>query len=505
MTDIDNTNITWLDKYKIRTFEECKGYEIIKDIMNKWISVFVDKKNWYPQFKNGILLSGKSGVGKSMLAELLMNKWNYEIVEFNSLKIKTNTTINEKLESILSTRSITDIYNNINTGIIIDKLDGMDPKKECSLSDIIDYLNYNKRNYIEKLKIHNRKNKIKMSDTEINRIIKTKRFINNCPIILITNELTHSIQSLSKDVIHIEIPSPTNEDIYELMKYIRDNESFKLNNDILKICIPYCQNDYRRVLNLMELLYHSFKDNNIGDINDINIIKWLNSYSEKDLDMNIEYVISNVYYNNNLTWNCLINMYYVDESFVPLIIHENFTDMVPNNISYKEQLDICIEYYENMYQSLVIKTNVFGHWEEFNDYIGIFSTVSANSILKKYMNDDRKYETYRKSAMISKYNYRYYNMKFINYICKKISMDIDNFAIFSCLLYYSVFINMTYLKEHLLLCASYKLTFKELEKTLKLSILYDEKKYNKRKCKELTEMYIPMIIDLDIEDEGLIF
>ena len=175
MTDIDNTNITWLDKYKIRTFEECKGYEIIKDIMNKWISVFVDKKNWYPQFKNGILLSGKSGVGKSMLAELLMNKWNYEIVEFNSLKIKTNTTINEKLESILSTRSITDIYNNINTGIIIDKLDGMDPKKECSLSDIIDYLNYNKRNYIEKLKIHNRKNKIKMSDTEINRIIKTKR------------------------------------------------------------------------------------------------------------------------------------------------------------------------------------------------------------------------------------------------------------------------------------------------------------------------------------------
>jgi hypothetical protein len=158
-----------------------------------------------------------------------------------------------------------------------------------------------------------------------------------------------------------------------------------------------------------------------------------------------------------------------------------------------------------MYQSLVIKTNVFGHWEEFNDYIGIFSTVSANSILKKYMNDDRKYETYRKSAMISKYNYRYYNMKFINYICKKISMDIDNFAIFSCLLYYSVFINMTYLKEHLLLCASYKLTFKELEKILKLCILYDEKKYNKRKCKELTEIYIPMIIDLDIEDETIIF
>jgi hypothetical protein len=55
-------------------------------------------------------------------------------------------------------------------------------------------------------------------------------------------------------------------------------------------------------------------------------------------------------------------------------------------------------------------------------------------------------------------------MKFINYICKKMSIDIDNFALLSCLLYNSIFINTTYMKTHLEMCAEYKLTLKELEK-----------------------------------------
>jgi len=136
--------------------------------------------------------------------------------------------------------------------------------------------------------------------------------------------------------------------------------------------------------------------------------------------------------------------------------------------------------------------------------MGILTTVSVNTILKTYMNEERKYDGYNKSAIISKYNYRYYNMKFINYICKKMSIDIDNFAIFSCLLYNSIFINTTFMKTHLELCATYKLTLKELEKILKLCILYDDKKYNKRKQKELNDNYSPLIANIDIDEISII-
>jgi hypothetical protein len=60
------------------------------------------------------------------------------------------------------------------------------------------------------------------------------------------------------------------------------------------------------------------------------------------------------------------------------------------------------------------------------------------------------------------------------------------------------------MKTHLELCANYKLTLKEVEKILKLCILYDDKKYNKKKQKELNDMYSPLIANIDLDDINII-
>ena len=52
---------------------------------------------------------------------------------------------------------------------------------------------------------------------------------------------------------------------------------------------------------------------------------------------------------------------------------------------------------------------------------------------------------YEKSAMISKYNYRYYNLKSINHLCKKLDIDINNFQIISIFAVYNVFVDRTYI------------------------------------------------------------
>lgn len=84
------------------------------------------------------------------------------------------------------------------------------------------------------------------------------------------------------------------------------------------------------------------------------------------------------------------------------------------------------------------------------------------------------------------------------------SINIDNFAMLSCILYYSTFINTEYLKNNLELCSNYKLTFKEVEKIIKLCVIYDDKKYTKKKCNELENLYLPMIANLELEETILI-
>jgi len=495
-TPIDNIP-SWLDKYMPNDFDDFYGLDKIIEQVNKWIQVFSDHSKWYPEFRNAILFSGPPGVGKTALAHMLFKKWNYNILEFNASEIRTSKIICDKLETILSIKAITNIYKNQNTGVIMDELDGMEPKKECSTSDIQEYINIAKKEFIERKKIYNRKNKIKMTDSEIQKIVKTKKFINNSPIILITNNITHSIQTLLKDVIHIQISVPSNDDIYKLLLKINKIEKMNINENILYQCIPYCQSDYRRTLLLLQSLH------NINDIDHDKINTFLSTFGSKEVDMDIEYCIKNIYFNPNLSCDSLINMYYMDESFIPIIVHENFINYIPEDMDYEKQLDLCLEYYECLYMSLIIKSEIFGRWDDFSQYIGILSTVSANSILKPYMNKG-EYKTYNKSAIISKYNYRFYNMKFINYISKKLCMDIDNFAILSCLLYNSIFINTSYMKTHLELCANYKITLKELEKILKLCILYDDKRYNKKKQKELAENYLPLIANIEIDDISII-
>jgi DNA polymerase III delta prime subunit len=494
---MSNDNLLWIDKYMPKYQEDCIGYDDIFNSLNKWVSVFYDNSKWYPEFKNAILLSGPPGIGKTMFAHMLLKKFNFKILEFNASELRTTSIICDKLDNILSIKSITELYSNQKTGIIMDELDGIEPKKEYKTSDILDYILFSKNDYITRYKIHLNKIKKKMTDNEIQKFIKKSdnKFINNCPIILITNVMTNSIQSLLKDVIHIKIPQPNDNQLFHCISHIKHSKNININDDILKICIPYCQKDYRRAIELMEALYTSFDKSNISHDK---FIKWLNTFSYKDISMTIEQTIPEILYNPNLTINELINLYYVDESFIPIILHENFIDSISSELSYSQQLDVCLNYYEYLYTSLSIKSKVFGAWEDFNSYIAFFTTYSTNSILKPHMIKPK--DNYNKSALISKYNYRYYNMKFINYICKKANIDIDNFAIFSFMLYYSVFINTIYIKSHLEICANYKFTYKELEKILKLCILYDDKKYNKKKIKELTDIYLPLINNLDLED-----
>ena len=179
-----------------------------------------------------------------------------------------------------------------------------------------------------------------------------------------------------------------------------------------------------------------------------------------------------------LEYDELINIYHTDTNAVPFLIHENFVTYIDKNTNCKltEKFDVCIDYYNNLIDSLILKSNNFGYWE-LMDHIGNLSVVVPNHIIKntnvKSVISD---STLKKSALVSKYNYRYYNMKFINQLSKKLSISMNNFSLLSLIVSIAIFIEQDKL-EYTINIFKGILTSIEFQKVIKLSFIFE--KYQK--------------------------
>ncbi len=505
---MDN-NIQWVDKYKPKNVSDIIGNSDAVNTITEWLKVFKNPTTAYKGFKNGLLISGPPGIGKTSTAHVLLNEYGYDVVEFNASELRTSKEICDKLDNILSGKSIKTMFiPNSKTGIIMDEIDGIESKKEYSSNDIITYLNFSENEYNKMVKIDNKAEKKTTSKKKKQAPVlitsknpeefKNKRcfngvWVNKNPIICICNFTNKNITSLIKNAVHVKFNLPTDYDIFTLLKRINDSEKLGISEPILNLIVPHCQYDHRRTIYIMETLAIHIRNNNNQPINSNSIIKLINNLGSKDIDVDIITAVDNTFNRFDLDYDELLINYEADANFVPFIIHENFINFIDKNTNntFNEKIDLCLEYYDNLTNSQLFKNDFFGNWE-YSDYIGIFSCVVPNYIIKKSrLKNTLIYTKYEKSALISKYNYRFYNLKSINTISKKMNIDITNFQSLSGLVVHSIFIETEFLPQVMQLFANYKMTFKNLEKTMKLSLFFDdyEKLYTKKFQKNLLAEY----------------
>lgn len=478
-------DMQWVDKYKPKSLNDIVGNKMQIDKMIKWLKVFNDNSLMDTNFRNGLLISGPPGIGKTSTAHIILKEAGFDVIEFNASELRTSKSITEKLDSIISGKSIKMMFvKNIKTAIIMDELDGIESRKECSVSDITEYINYSTNKHENKIKQENKKNKIKTSK-------KSKlTIVNKNPIICICNNVNKSVNPILNDVIHIKFEPPTDYDIYCILKKIRDGEKLNINDGILNILVPYCQADIRRAVYIMQHLESYMRYN---ELDNKNILELIEKIGLKDVDIHISKAIDNIFIHHNISIDELIQSYYADQNFIPFIVHENFITFINNNThnTLIEKIDLCIEYYTSLIQSQMIKNNVFGNWH-LNEYIAMLSCVAPNTIIKKAkLKDSISTDGFEKSALISKYNYRYYNLKSINHICKKLDLDIKNFQVFALFVIYSVFVDRNFIDIYIKHLKTHEISFKEFEKLMKLSSVYDNyaKKYTKKMQKELNKIF----------------
>ena len=130
----------WVDKYLPKNSNEIIGNKKEIKWVRTWLNHFAGKEK-FPNFKNGLLLSGKPGIGKTTMAHVLLKEAGYDIIEFNASEVRSQKIIRDKLLSIINGSNIMKMVDNKKkTAIIMDEVDGSSSGEKGVIKELVQYI-----------------------------------------------------------------------------------------------------------------------------------------------------------------------------------------------------------------------------------------------------------------------------------------------------------------------------------------------------------------------------
>jgi DNA polymerase III delta prime subunit len=408
-----NNNISWLEKYRPKILSE---YYISKkqlDVVKEWIKNFRNKVEGAKPF---LILHGTAGIGKTTLAYLILEYYNYEIIECNASDTRTKKTIQETLGQVSKVSVCIDENNNFKeTAILMDEIDGLNGGEYNSVQEIIDIVTKDK-------------------DT------KTQK--NLCPVVCTCNSIKNKkLQILMKYSVVLNINKPSNNDCKKLINKISnsDNENFIISDINKDIIIEKAFGDFRQIIMLLYEYYNSIninlesktnpetnpekniiliKTNKLNtfddyedDIEHFKNIKIINNICETPLEK-INYILTNNTKIEDIQYICSedANIYYMNLyiNIIPIIYE---LQLKKTNIT-KEHLLLYYKKLYTIYELLktadLLNNKIFidKKWEllDYFECIGIAIPLQIlhNTNVKNILNKTNKY-------LISRFNIQHHS------------------------------------------------------------------------------------------------
>lgn len=396
-------SVIWTEKYRPKTLDEYY-YENDSDLVliKSWIEEFIKEVPGTPAM---LILSGRPGIGKTTLANLIFKEFDFDIIEINASEERTKKAMHHMLSNITKFK-ICFSGQKVRNGLILDEIDGVTSTDKGGLQEIIDYVN----NY-EKV-VCSSKLKSNMKAVEPKKRGRKKKSDNTTvfkfPIICTCNSVKNKkISTLINNNIYIKLGKPADEYCMKLVDRICREENLDISKEDKKRVVEKSAGDYRQIIFNLHNCYldtkiereekdepeeivldtggnedHTIKE----DIND-NIISRINHLVKKD-DITDDYVFYNLQ-SDYLQYYLNLNSNYantLDELNPPKLVKGGNTKAIKAK-NFKENLLHMIEISDNLTESDIYNENIFSNqdWElnSYAVYIGLhYNIMKYREMLK---------------------------------------------------------------------------------------------------------------------------
>ena len=380
----------WVDKYKPQSIGDIIGNKLQIKRCEKWLSNFKNKKE---NVKQGLLISGSPGIGKTTFANLLLKKYKYDVLEFNASDVRNQKSIKNNFSNILGKTSISKLMGgNSYNGIIMDEVDGLSLGDKGGLSELIKYLNPKKNNNL----------------------------FNN-PIICITNnDRDKKSRDLKKYCEYVDFIKPKYEELYEYANLINKKEKMKLSDDYILKIVNYSNNDVRKLISTLEL-FNKKKNENVDKF-------LINIEKDKNLNNNLYFNVIEIF-DKYTGVNNILNLYLQDCNLINLTIHHNIINYLDNFIIDNKNKLLLIEKIYHCIAFSDIYNNIinYNHLYELQNYNGVINSCKISYLLNKSKYKRLNYNKIKInnivfSNLLNKFSLELNNYKTKQYLLNKINV-----------------------------------------------------------------------------------
>ncbi len=438
-------NLLWFEKHRPKKIKELLINKKDLQVVEKWIKNFKNKVKGTP---NCLFLHGPPGIGKTSLANIILSENGFDVCEFNASEVRNQKQIKEQINEINGNVNVLDFMNfkKRQMGIIMDEIDGMSSNDRGGVSELIEIMFHN------------------------TPVKKENNIPSGSPFVCISNTVDKKIKSIMAKSVCIKLGFPNKNALFGLCRKVLKAELGDKSNEVdeeihLKV-VNYCQNDIRRLVNLLEFIFFD-KNCEISEINN-NIDSKLEEFNKKNISLD-PYKCCDSLLNKYNSMEESLDLWESDKIIINSLLIENVGHYIFKNRKDKIELKVKTlgEIYEwtslgDVFDKFVLYTQDYSAF----DYIGylrcIYTSYKLNNLSRFSIN---KYNNLNYSTLINKGSYEFLNFK-QNSSVNHLVLDFSREVYINKLADLLILILVTDFNRLVKLCKQYKITGDDIIKRI---------------------------------------
>jgi DNA polymerase III delta prime subunit len=309
--------------------------------------------------KSCLLITGNHGVGKTVTVEIVLKELGYLMKKIDITSLKSIKNIKDVVNTTIKSTNILNMIQNKPSNkiaIVIDEIESFTSSTE--------------KGHIMTLQ--------KLNEVEW-----------FCPIIFISNSKHNKLLSgIKKSLYEIKMYQPYPSDMRKILIKITQTEKIQIKNEaVIGKIISHSQGDIRRLIITLQDIKYAYNESILTD----SVIDNYCKYSKaKDIDIELYKATNELLYNYKNIDQCL-KLFETQKVLLPLMIHQNYLNMVMTNCNEDLQYDIINDISETLSIGDVIENHIYGdqNWElqEIHCYC---TCVLPSYIINKNIVDNQK-------------------------------------------------------------------------------------------------------------------